>query len=449
MLPRFTALFVFTVLGLSALANHSHAQVGGIFIDAQGLLNDATKMTAAERAKVLGAAEIQPPSSKQLATPNDARRISLKRLLATIKQHRDAGAEIPIDVQLMGGLTSVTHILFDTSERDVILIGPSESWQRSPTGEVVGVKSNRPILQLDDFVQAIRFAFAEKQLAPFIGCSIDPTQEGQVKYARYISGLRGMDRTRLPQIFAGMEQAMGPQNVRVFGVKPNSQFALKLVAADYRLKRISMGHDPAPVRGFTNFLDLKAQRFTGGPQRQHRWWLVPKFDAIKQSTDGTAIELAGIGLNVQTAPTSAGATTATATAKRFSTTATKLMPQIAKVLPIFAEVENLAVSCVVAELIAQKAFDANWAEKTWDPDFLLEEAKFPTRTVTVPKQVPSISTYRLVRNRHWIISVSGGVEISPGKIVSPGNLETSSSNDVSMSTVAKPDDPKAWWWDTK
>lgn len=449
MLPRPAVLLGFTVLAMNALCHHAQAQVGGIFIDAAGLLNDATKMTPAERAKAMGAAVVQPPSSKQLANPNAARRISLKRLQAAAKQHRDAGAEVPMDIQLMGGLTSVSHLLFDTSERDVILVGPAESWHRSPTGEVVGVKSNRPILQLDDFVQALRFAFSEKQIAPFVGCSIDPTQEGQLQHARFVSSLRGMDRTRLPQIFAGMEQAMGPQNVRVFGVKPNSQFSLKLVAADYRLKRISMGHDPAPVRGFTSFLDMKAQRFKGGAQQQHRWWLVPKFDAIKLSADGTVVELAGIGLKVQTAPTTVGAVAASPNAKRFSTSATKLMPQIAKVLPIFAEVENLAVSCVVAELIAQKAFDANWANKTWDPDFLLDEAKFPTQSVTVPKQVPSISTYRLVRNRHWLISVSGGVEISPRKITSAENLTTMSSNDVTVSTVAKPSDPKAWWWDSK
>ncbi len=324
------------------VSEHCYAQVGGIFIDAQGLLNDASRMTPAERAQALGVANAE-PVPKALATTSAARRVSLRRLAKAAETHLAKGAPIPVEVRHMGGLTSVTHVVFDTAAQDVVLVGPAESWHRAASGEVVGTKSNRPILQLDDFVQALRFAFAEKQLAPFIGCSIDPTQDGQLRYARFVQNLRGMDRSRLPQIFAGMEQAMGPQDVRVFGVKQNSNFALKLVAADYRLKRISMGHDPAPVRGFVNFLDMKAQRFSGGPQPQHRWWLVPKFDAIKQSADSTVLELDGVGLKVQTAPTSAGAKAATPTAKRFSVQATKLMPQIAKVLPIFAEVENLAI----------------------------------------------------------------------------------------------------------
>ncbi|MDA1018231.1 MAG: DUF1598 domain-containing protein, partial [Planctomycetota bacterium] len=358
----------------------SRAQVGGVFIDAKGLLNDSAKLTPEERLRVFGQNPL-PAGSPAVATGNSTRRVSLKRLQATLRQHHEAGAPSPAEAKFLAGLVDIEFLVFDPDERDVILIGPAENWRRSETGEVVGTKTGRPILQLDDFIEGLRFAFAEKPVAPFIGCSIDPTPDGLQRHATFVRGLRGMDRTRLPQIFAGMEQAMGMQQIRVFGVRQDSPFAMKLVAADYRLKRIAMGHDPAPVRGFTNFLDLKARRFKGGVQPQHRWWLVPEFDAINHSPDGLAFEFVGAGLKVQTAPTSAGAAAASPTAKQFSEATTKLLPQIAQKLPIFAEVQNLALLSVVAELIAQKAFDPKAAQQTWDPDYFLDAEKCKTPSV--------------------------------------------------------------------
>lgn len=442
-LPRLLA-----VTAALSFSQVSFAQVGGVFIDAKGLLNDATKMTPEERIRVFREQPVR-PTSEAVAVGHSARRLSLKRLEASVRQHREARTPVPAESQFLAGLVGIDFLIFDLDQQDVILIGPAEDWKRSETGEVVGAQTGRPILQLDDFIEALRFAFAETPIAPFIGCSIDPTPDGLQNHAKFLRGLKGMNRSRLPQIFAGMEQAMGMQQIRVFGVRPDSRFAMKLVAADYRLKRIAMGHDPAPVRGFTNFLDLKARKFKGGPQPQHRWWLVPEFAAIHHSPDGLAFEFVGAGLKVQTAPTSAGAASASATAKQFSQTTTKLLPQIAKKLPIFAEVQNLALLSVVAELIAQKAFDPKTAPQTWEANYFLDSNKCQTPTVATPKTVPSISTYRLVKNRHWIISVSGGVEIQPTKLAATDRQSGSPSAKLksARSTLKTPPDAKVWWWD--
>jgi hypothetical protein len=50
------------------------------------------------------------------------------------------------------------------------------------------------------------------------------------------------------------------------------------VAADYRLKRIALAHDPSPSKKVPSYLDLAEKAVTGGPQKQHRWWFVGHFD---------------------------------------------------------------------------------------------------------------------------------------------------------------------------
>ena len=49
-------------------------------------------------------------------------------------------------------------------------------------------------------------------------------------------------RSQAAQIVNGMEQAMGSQKILTYGVPPGSRFALQIIAADYRLKRLALAH---------------------------------------------------------------------------------------------------------------------------------------------------------------------------------------------------------------
>jgi hypothetical protein len=65
--------------------------------------------------------------------------------------------------------------------------------------------------------------------------------------------------------------------------------------------------------------------------------------------------------------------------------------------------------------------------------------------------VPSIANYRLIRNRHWLISVSGGVKISPEDMIRPERRDTKAPRVLSglRETTIPPKDPIDWWWDDK
>ncbi len=398
--------------------------VGGICIDAQGMLRDTRLLSQDERLKLIKQEAVGKPGSEALASPSPLRKVSLKRVQQAVQKLHRAGQTLPADLEYLAGLTAIQYILFDPKSRDVILLGPAEGWTQLPTGEVVGETTRRPVLHLEDLIAALRYAFAKNKPAPFIGCSIDPTAQGVQRYANYMNHLGQMDRSRAKQIFAGMEDAMGPQAVRLFGVDPASRFALTMVAADYRLKRISLGHDVSPVKGVTNYLDLTAKKFKTGPQKQHRWWFEAEYDAIRETPDHLAFELVGQGVKVVTAPTIPGQNqaqpngAASPQAEEFAKSFTQHFSEIAEKQPIFAELQNLIALSALAELIAEKQSQPNRG-RHWFPGHFLDAKACPVPEYFVPKQVPSIANYRLIQNRHWLISVSGGVEISPKNLIDP------------------------------
>src|SRR5262249_8011301 len=154
-----------------------------------------------------------------------------------------------------------------------------------PWGDLVGKTSRRPVLYLDDLIVALRHAFAENATDGFLGCSIEPTEDGMRKHAEFVGRLQGFDHSQANQLARGMEKAMGPQSVLVWGAPPSSRFALQMIAADYRLKRLALGHDASPSKGVLSFLDLAARNVSGGPQPQHRWWFVARYDEVRHSAD--------------------------------------------------------------------------------------------------------------------------------------------------------------------
>lgn len=452
-LLMFTLVAGWFILG-SPVSAQLLGNIGGVCINAQGMLRDTRGLSPDDRLKLIQQETVAGPNSEALNKSAPLRKVSLKRWEQTAGQFHKAGKPLPSDVEHLAGLTSVQYLIFDPDQQDVILVGPAEPWKQTATGEVVGAKSNRPVLHGEDLIAALRYAFAQKTVDPFIGCSIDPTPEGMQRYATYMSRLGRMDRSRVKQIFSGMEQAMGPQAVRLFGVDSSSRFALTMLAADYRLKRIALGHDPSPVKGVTNYLDLAAKRFRTGPQKQHRWWFQAKYDAIHETPDHLAFELVGQGVEVVTAPTISGQAqtaanpTASPQAEEFANSFTKHLPEIAAKQPIFAELQNLIGLAVVAELIAEKHRQpSNTAH--WRPGHLLDANACPVREYFVPKQVPCIANYRLIRNRHWLISVSGGVQVSPDQLIRPENRAVKPHRPLTQLREHSrvPSEATAWWWD--
>lgn len=448
---------------LAAFATPASAQVGGVYIDAKGMLRHVSQLSQDQRLAALRADAVGSPSSTQLASGSSLRKVSLRRLEMLAKKSHASGKPLPADARFLAGMTRLKYIFIDPANNDVILAGPAEGWKQLPTGEVVGAKSGRPVLHLEDLIVALRYAFTEKNRPPFIGCSIDPTPQGLRSYTAYLRRIGRIDRTRLRQTFAGMERAMGPQAVSVFGVDGSSRFALTLVAADYRLKRLSMGHDPSPVKGVVNYLDLAARRGVSRVQPQHRWWFNAEYDAIRHTPDNLAFELVGQGVKVATerADLSANAKSSKRSTKKkprvapaarqLTESLTKHSPELAVKIPVFAELQNAISLSVAAELVARRHYgdESVKPDRGWKPTHFLNGKSCPLTRYEVPKTVPSIASWRQVRGRRWIISVSGGVQIAPTQLLAhtPKKPSRGTTLAETRSSVKRPSGEGKWWWD--
>jgi hypothetical protein len=249
-----------------------------------------------------------------------------------------------------------------------------------------------------------------------------------------------------------------------------------MVAADYRLKRLALALDPSPSKKVPSYLDLAEKSVAGGPQRQHRWWFVGHYDAIRHTADRLAFEFEGSGLMVDTAPTQPGsgsgrkapkppaAAKPTRAAKLFAELSTKNLPELAEKIPVFAELENLVGLAVAATLIRRQADaprdsvtvaaesdDATAGDPVsrWRPAHFLDAKRCPIDTFEVPRQTPSLANVRFVKDQFWMFSVSGGVEINPESLVASERLKLAEGAKLPETRVrhAPPADAAQWWWD--
>jgi len=112
---------------------------------------------------------------------------------------------------------------------------------------------------LDDLLVALRTTAAAQRGA--MSCSIDPTREGLVKLQTLVKSLTTMGNAA--QTIAAIEETLGPQVITVNGVPDVSHFARVMVAADYKMKRMAMHFEPAPVPGMPSFLEMTKAGPTG------------------------------------------------------------------------------------------------------------------------------------------------------------------------------------------
>ena len=425
------------------------AQVGGIRIDPQGLLH-LVKVTDSSRASAT------PAAPQAIARRHATRTISLKRLEQSVAEHLDANRPLPPELRYLAGLQRIDEVLLLPAESDVLLVGPAAGWTRLPSGEVVDPDSRRPVLELDDLALALRFASSLQRPVSFIGCSIDPTRDGVTNYTRYMKRLSGaLNAQTIPRIVTGMQQAMGHQQVRVFGVPADSRFACKLVAADFRLKRVAMGFDRPPIKGLLNYMDLLTRASRSAVRRQHRFWFVATHEGISRSPDGTAWQFTGPGLAVRTAGARSGARSgardrdrdrkASPVARRLATHLSEKFSELARHIPVFGELDNLVRLSVAAEIAVHAPLGDS--ETRWQSQVLVDADRYHRTTMPAPQRVPSLASVRKARGRSWIFSVSGGVKIEPP----PVQLKSFGTVDRRLEPRAQAARPEAattsWWWD--
>ncbi len=414
--------------------------VGGVLVDANGVVR---QVTPAEQAQALlrlrqAVAEAAP----ELAARNDLRKISLRGLEAALTEALDdPGRPVPEDIEFLAGLQRIQYVFVYPELNDIVLAGPGEGWRVDEQANVVGITTGRPVLQLEDLLVAMRTVEAARLEG--ISVSIDPTEEGRRNFRRFMETQQVMN----PAVLRGIERAMGPQQVTFTGVPINSHFAQVLVAADYRMKRLAMNLEPAPIEDLPGFLDLlQAKRRLPG-NAMPRWWLTANYEPLVRSDDRLAWELRGPRVKALTEDElvqADGTVQATGqedpVAKAWADRMTERYEDLAQQEPVFAELQNLMDLCVVAALIERE----NLRELAGVEFPLLSGQRegLALEPWNPPRTVPTQCSYARI-GRRYVITASGGVEIDSWGVAAQHVVDSSVGE---IQAAAAPPEGSTWWW---
>lgn len=390
--PAMTRLLTLAVL-LLMTAGVVRAQVGGVAIDADGLLTlKPISSKVSLRSVRKAAASLEGP----LSEPVEIRYLSLRRLFADEEDRTRS---------TMGGLTRIQFVVADPEQQDILIAGPAEPFAEDATGRLVGATTGRPVVSFDALVEAFRHS------QETIGCSIDPDPQRQQNLNEY---LRRNSTPATASVVASrykqMARVIGPQVIRVFGVPEDSATALTTIEADCLLKHIAIGRVPSGARNVKSqlaHLKLNGNSF-------QRWWFAAHYDSINADEDRLTFELSGPRLKVLAQDEVMGpngqridALSTSASTQVFAKSCSAHMEAIARVHPPIAALQNVTDCIFAAALIRNEALTA---KANFDPFDAATKIELEEPDWVPPKTVSSFATTK--RLGSYMLGLVGGVVLN-------------------------------------
>ncbi len=412
-------------MGVVFLAHSSEAQfanntgnrvVGGVSIDANGLVRDAI---AEDQSAELALLRQQLSGGKHnFAIPAAMRMISLKQLQAAMVDAAATGKPLPEEILLLGGLTRVQYVMAYPDQQDIVIAGPSENWTIGKNGSIVGIESGRTIVYLDDLLVAFQTADSARTNA--ISCSIDPTPEGTQRLTALLDGIRLGPGVNPVSFEPAMRKAFGPQKVTLAGLPVSSHMARVIFAADYHMKRYGMNLAEAPVKGLPSYIDMIRNKSVKAPQS--RWWMACDYQAIERSDDNLAWKLNGRGIKTLTEQEviqKDGSVKQTGKtepmAQKWAELFSDKLDELAIHEPVFGELRNVMDVCVIAALVQSRSLDEI---AHCDLSVLRGQQKTVTLSeLPAPSELdPQCSFLKTASG--WVVTASGGVMVDSWSVVS-------------------------------
>jgi hypothetical protein len=423
---------------------------GGVRIDAGVIQRDRTLDYGRVSAQQLAAAKASYSHlSKEVQTPSLIRYISLNRLEKTII---DGKGVITDEMRYLAGLQRIVYVFYFSESKDIVIAGPAEGWHPGYEGAMMGVSSHRPVCELQDLVVALRAFAPGTDGTDVVGCSIDPTEEGNARMQQFIKTFGQYDGPgRREQFVDGLRQSLGRQTVRIDGIPASTHAAVIMVAADYRMKLIGLGLDKAPngVRIDT----FAAHAEPSGGNALYRWFFVPDYQSVIVTEDRTGMELAGDGVKLvaeDEVVTAAGERIVQKgkvdkASKIFSLSFTVAYPRLAQKSLVFAQLRNLVDMFICAAHIQKEDF---YQKAGWSMEFFGNEEKYAVKTYNAPSQVEPV-VGQVVRRGRFMAPIGGGVEIEPRVALAKEHVKTESNQQITnaRNNVKIELRPNQWWWD--
>jgi hypothetical protein len=415
--------------------------VGGVSVNSDGVLANATVDTTGRLARLMK--KTLQPVPAELASATEMRVISLHKLEEAIGESIRQKKPLSDEMKYLAGLQEIHYVFVDPDTRDILLAGPAEGWKIDKKGAVVGIKTGRPVMLLDDLLVALRTA--RPAMKDVISCSIDPTPEGMTRLREYTANMGTVRSAR--QTASRFGKILGPQKIKVTVVPDTSHFARVMVAADYRMKRLGMGFDRSPVKGMPSYMQMVKDSGNTRGDMMPRWWLEPRYESVMRSPDGLAWELHGASVKAMTEADffdEAGRRTKSVKAdlvsQAWADNFTKKYDKLAIADPVFGQLRNCMQLAIVAALIVKEDLTG---KAGYSMPMLLDPADVAVEKLTAPKQVKSIVKALKLNRRDWLVSTSGGVAINSYAVIQKPK-ENRSLTALRQKTVGK--EAATWWW---
>lgn len=429
---------------LAGVAGFRNNAVGGISIDATGLVGPAKTVAKKELLALLRTEIKDAPTG--LVAPVPLRMISLRGLADACEDAmKNSFGRLPEEVKFLAGIQRIQYVFVYPEINDIVLAGPGEGWRVDDDGSVVGVTTGRPVLRLDDLLVALRSVDDARTVG--ITCSIDPTPEGYRNLNKVLEQQRRAGRVNPAVLEPEMKRAFGPQQVTISGVPDNSHFARVLVAADYRMKRIAMHLEDARVRGLPSYLDLIKKSPRAANNANPRWWLACNYEPLAASEDRLAWELRGPGVKTMTEDdfvskdgTVAGTGRKSPLAQKWADAMTAKYEELSVEDAVFGELRNLMDMCVVAALIKKERL---WEKAGLSSPILTQaDSELKLENWNAPKTVAPQVSFIKTRNT-WVFTASGGVDVNSWQVA--GKYEVSDSISEIRDRAATQSRRGLWW----
>jgi len=437
----------------------------GVYADAKGTLRFAN-------ASLTNVALGQFPKRAASQAAEDVRQssmlryVSLPRLEAAIRARQLRREALPEEMLTLAGLERVQYVfvlprpsetagdsLGDSSTGlpgDLVVAGPAGDWQVRRDGKIVSARTGQPIVRLDDLLTLWR-RHVQRRGAAF-GVSINPRQQGLARVQDYVraSNAKPLEPGERGDWLQGLQESLGQQDVEFFGIEPDSHVARVLLVADYHMKLIGMGLAEG-VDGVTSYLKSVRVGPDGSlpPMTVLRWWFAMQYHPVTTSPKRDVFQLHGPGAKVLSENellAAQGRRVHTGKSddlnQQYAASFSEQFEQICQKYPLYTELRNVFDLSLVLALIEREGLIKRVG---WQPTLLANADWLPLPQMRVPAEVETVVNHRVIRRKHIVAGVSGGVWID-----APNTLAVESAASDLTTAKAAPDrvaGENIWWWD--
>ncbi|MEM7456947.1 MAG: DUF1598 domain-containing protein [Planctomycetota bacterium] len=436
------------------------AYPAGVYVDGAGLMRriEDVRGTNLSGTRAMSMAD---SGNRRWQVPSDLRKISLNRLEKAAQLAAARGYELDDELLNMAGMYEVSYLMLLPETNDVVIAGPAGPWTVDSEGRRINRDTGKPVLQLDDLVVCLRNAIEGDGT---FGCSINPREDNLAQTKRFIesTNLRGREWRE------GLRDALGRQDVEVFGIDPQTHAGYVLVEADYRMKLVGMGLEPSinDIPSYLNRVEVGADGSLP-PMDVVRWWFTLNYDDVIADSNREVFGFTGSGVRVlsenefldqQGRRVHTGQTFGPT--KEFADDFTDHFEQIATAYPVYRQLKNVFDMAIVASLIEGQglADKAEWNLTYFGSDDSYGRTYQPAKRQT-PEEVESVMNHRIITQRregstlrHTVVGVSGGVIFTSADITAEESIRTDESLSTQAATL-RPEiaetsaDSLQWWWD--